>query len=771
MMKKLLLLSAYTLSTCAIYAQTITGDVVDETKQPIPYANVILYSLPDTTYVTGATTTEEGTFTLASQLPTQATLKVSFVGYESQYIAPQSGQTIVLHEAGVLMDEVVVKGNRPISKMTPSGMQTTVENTLLSEMGSGNEVLQRIPMVSGEDGEFEVFGSGAATIYINNREVRDPSEFDNLNASDIKNIEVISNPDARYDATVAAVIRIKTIRKQGDGFSFNARSSFYTGENQDYINQLNTNYRTGGLDIFANLYHSDITSCQWGDLYQTTQLDTLWTQESYIDGYTKTVRLNGTLGANYEINDNHYVGFRYDYKSTPQQNHDFVMTSELYADGSLYDSCYNNELSTYTTTPTQQLNLYYAGKIAQLSIDLNADYMGSGALSESLNREETTLNGASDINYSTNTDNELWATKLQLSYPIWLGELSIGSEYVDIAHRDESVSDLAGFTSTTDVLEQNLALFAQYQAATQYGNFSLGVRYEDASYNYLIDGVKDDEMSRSYGEWFPNASYSNQFGEVGVQLSYTSKVVRPSYSQLTSTLSYGNSLTIQTGNPFLSPTIQQQVSLAGVWRDVQTQVSYVHSTDAIVMWIDRYENDSKVSVINWHNIDEMHKFSAFVAYAPTIGIWHPQVSGGVQRYWMDYSIYGSDFDANVDIDKPIYFANFENTIELPCDFTINLDANYYSSGNAQAAYIYEGRFKLNAGVTKTFLNKALSVKLAMSDITNDNDVSILFSPQTELINAYRYDNREVSITVRYNFNPARSKYKGDSAGQEARSRF
>ncbi|MFI3316270.1 MAG: outer membrane beta-barrel protein [Rikenellaceae bacterium] len=768
-MKKMLFIFSFVWLTAAnVNAQTIKGRVVDSSSEPIGYANVILYQLPDTTYLAGVITNDQGRFEVQAQSSEDAIMEISFVGYQTQYAPAVSDQTITLEEGGLAIDQVVIKGTRPISQVTSSGIQTTVENTVLSQMGTGNDVLKRIPMVTGDDGEFEVFGSGSAKIYINNREVRDASELDNLNSSDIASVEVISNPGSRYDASVAAVILIKTTKKQGDGFSFNARSSFYTGENQDYINQLNTNYRKGGLDVFANLYHSDFTQVQRGEVTQTTDVGTIWEQLSYTDGVSEIAKLNGTIGANYQINSDHYVGIRYDHKSTFKEIQDFDFISSVFTDGDLYDTWNNNEYKEFDNAPTAQLNAYYSGTIGKLSIDFNTDYMSSGAASDNLNTEISDIDGTSYIYSASDIDNKLLATKLQLSYPLWKGQLSVGSEYVDIDRSDVYTSDLEGYSSSTDIAEQNLALFAEYQAATAIGMFSLGVRYEDASYEYLNDGVKDDEMSKSYGQWFPSATYANQFGAFGVQLSYSSKVVRPTYTELSSNLTYANSLTMQTGNPYLSPSILQHASLTGVWRNVQAQVSYTHKKDAIVFWVDQYEPDSPISLINYHNIDKLEKFLAFVAYAPTIGVWSPQISGGVQKYYQDYSEYGID----IDMSEPIIFATLNNTVELPCNFIINFDADYYSKGYSEGAYVQKKNLTFDIGVSKSFFDKALSAKLAVSDLTKQScTVASIIMPQTTLTNDYTYDSRHISLTLRYNFNSARSKYKGSGAGSEAKSRF
>lgn len=552
-----------------VNAQTIKGFVVDrDTKQPVEYANIILKNSVDSSYVRGTISDITGFFTMNSNNSEHQFITISIIGYK-EYIIPRlsSKDTLRIELIPEVLEigEVFVKTTRPISKMTASGVQTKVASTTLSEIGTGNDVLKYIPMVTGDKGNFKVFGRGQAKIYINNREVRDPSELDNLNSTDIQNVEVISNPGARYDASAKAVINIKTIRKKGDGFSFNVRSSFYTWEKQDYINQISTNYRKGGLDIFANIYYSNITSFQRGDLFQVTTLDTLWQQQSYMDAVMKSNKLNGTVGINYEIHENHYLGFRYDIKTSPADKVDrMTLFSDVYADTHLFDQWENSEIRTTKVKIGSQANLYYTGKVEELSIDFNADYLYSGSQGNGISNEKSeeygdrTLHSASDIN------NELLASKIQLSHPIWKGELSIGSEYASIKRRDSYTnSELIGFSSKVNIEEQNLALFSQYQIETKIGNFSAGVRYEKANYTYFVDDTKADDKSRKYAQWFPSFLYSNQFGKVGIQLSYDAKVSRPSYSQLSSNLLYGNRFSIQTGNPFLKPTISHEGALMG----------------------------------------------------------------------------------------------------------------------------------------------------------------------------------------------------------------
>ena len=94
-------------------------------------------------------------------------------------------------------------------------MITTVTGSVLEKAGTGEDLLNKIPGVSAEDEEVNIFGSGTAEIYINGRKVRDNSEIDQLSSEQIKRVEVVKNPGARYDASVKAVIRIITKKAAG----------------------------------------------------------------------------------------------------------------------------------------------------------------------------------------------------------------------------------------------------------------------------------------------------------------------------------------------------------------------------------------------------------------------------------------------------------------------------------------------------------------------------------------------------------------------------
>ena len=179
-----------------ISAQNITGKVTDTENQPIEFANVALYSLPDSTLVTGTVTNTEGEFSLTPNGAKNAFLKISFIGYETQIVPATSGQNIVLQNDSKMLDEVVVKGSRKLYKIENGTIVASVKNTVLETLPNANEVIAQLPFLSGQDGSFTVFGKGTPIIYINNRLVRNSKELEQLSPSDIKNIQVITMPGA-----------------------------------------------------------------------------------------------------------------------------------------------------------------------------------------------------------------------------------------------------------------------------------------------------------------------------------------------------------------------------------------------------------------------------------------------------------------------------------------------------------------------------------------------------------------------------------------------
>ena len=131
----------------------------------------------------------------------------------------QEQDTLQTADMMVELRELVVKGGVPNTLLKGNAMITRIEGTPLAQSGTLGEMLVKVPGMTGTEEAPEVLGKGAPLIYINGRLLRDDSELKRLRSEDIRDVEVINNPGAQYDATVRAVVRIRTRRQQGEGLS------------------------------------------------------------------------------------------------------------------------------------------------------------------------------------------------------------------------------------------------------------------------------------------------------------------------------------------------------------------------------------------------------------------------------------------------------------------------------------------------------------------------------------------------------------------------
>lgn len=757
-------------------AQTISGRLVDEQNQPMPYANVVLLSLPDSAYVTGVVSREDGSFQLKNPTGEERLLRISSVGYVSIYNRCTSGEvgTLRLEPDAALLGEVVVKGTLPVTRMKDDALSTTVQGTVLSKAGTAEDVLARIPGLQRKQDGFEVFGKGAPLIYINGRKMRDRTELDQLSSEDIRNVELVLNPGAKYDATVGAVVRIRTVKRQGDGFGISLRSSYDQSQNADFVEQADVNYRHNSLDVFGMIRFSKTADRQEDILDQTTWADTLWTQRNYQRADEETRELSGRIGFNYDFNDRHSIGLRYDIGKTLRNTESSIFDSEVLADGLPYDILHSDIYGEADFRPEHSLNAYYAGQIGKGQLEWDADYYSSVYTHRTLNTEDSQDHADREVTSLNDVDNQLAATKASFTHPLWGGDFSIGGEYTYTDRHDDYINP-EGYvrTSFSRIREQNLAGFVQYSHPVRFGSLgggqlSAGVRFEHDDFDYYESGEYVPGQSRTYDNFFPNASLAGQLGKVQFQLSYAAKTQRPSYSQLRNNVTYANRFTWQTGNPLLKPSITHDLTAAGIWRFFQAMLSYQVTRDYILYWGVPVEGQSAVTLINHINCDRMPILTAVLSASPTIGLWHPNASVVLRKQWFSLDAAGQ----RRTYDNPIFIGTLNNVFTLPAGFQFTADFTYQSRGDAQNGICERPLYFLNVGLRKSFLNDALSIEARGNDLLLGGKQEFRLYMQSAQMNDLSWgDTRSFSLTVRYRFNAARSKYRGTGAGQDAKARF
>ena len=179
------------------------------------------------------------------------------------------------------LQEVVVKGNLPNTRLKGNAMITRIQGTPLSDAGTLGEMLVKVPGMTGTDETPEVLGKGSPLIYINGRLMRDNSELKRLRSEEIRDVEVINNPGAQYDATVRAVVRIRTVRQQGDGLSLDLTLSDEHDLRYDFDRpqaKVGANYRKNGVDVFSSVYYYHQDYRQYSTIEDITTTDKVFRQ-------------------------------------------------------------------------------------------------------------------------------------------------------------------------------------------------------------------------------------------------------------------------------------------------------------------------------------------------------------------------------------------------------------------------------------------------------------------------------------------------------------
>ena len=772
-MKKVLLLVMSALSIEMAGAQTWSGRIVDERGEAVAFANVVLLGR-DSTFLDGNVSDQEGAFRIEEK-PGESWLKISYIGYKDLFL-PLEGEgrdlgAISLRTEEMALDEVVVRGTLPVTRLKGDALVTSVENSMLAEVGSANDVLAKIPgLTRGEEG-FEVFGKGEPLIYINGRKLRDKEELERLNSDEIRSVEVVTNPGAQYDATVKAVVRIQTKRRKGEGFGFDVRSSYYQSMNTDLIETLNANYRKDDWDFFGTLNYSHDNSGHTEDISQENQATDTWTQKNFLDNTYRSNRLDATVGFNVMPREGHSMGARYAWSGRLHSPATLTTTSDVFLNGQPYDHLLSHGFSDNSTQRSHDLNAYYNGRLGELGIDLNLDYYKSTSEAKTDYLEESSDREDRDFRTINPLDNQLAAAKLVFTYPLGGGELSWGAEYTYTNRTDDYLSGAEEVvpTSYSQIKEHNVAAFAEWKRTVGILDLSAGLRYEHDEFKYYADHTFRPDQSRTYDNLFPNAAVGATLGNVHAQLSYNARTRRPYYYELSNNTQYINRFTMRQGTPTLRPAMTHDVSLTATWRFLQATVSYQRAKDAIIDWARPMEDDDAIVILGPRNFDCRRELDVMVSASPTVGPWSPTLAVGVMKQWFEFDYRGE----RLSMDRPIPIIQFRNLVKLPWGLTLSADLNVQGRGESQNFRLNDPNFVCDVSLRKSFLDDALSVEVEGTDLFRDNYQQIeAYTGPLYITDVNRtIDTREFCLTVRYKFNSTPSKYKGTGAGNAQKQRF
>ena len=743
------------------------GTIIDTDGQPIAYANIALLSPQDSTLITGGVSNESGLFVIpCEQKPVLA--RISFVGYKTIYKQCNTKEigTIRMQPETLTLKGVTVKGQRLLYTATDNGLKVTVQGTPLEQFGSVTDMLTHLPLMMSNG---EIAGHGKPEVYINNKKVRNEDELNRLRADEILSAEIITNPGVEYGAEVTSVIRLKTIRKTGEGWSGNFSTAYRQGKEYYANGNAALNYRTrSGMDFFARGYLTSnnqyITATAADQLLASSTWD-FKKDATYLNRYNYYF---ADLGWNWEISEKHSLGLTYTANNyITDATGSIEIDEEVWRDGQFKEAETNKTVTSLKPRMEHAVNAYYVGEIGKWKLDFSADYYGGHSESD---MEGGTV-GEKGVSSKTLTKNNLLAEKLVVTAPFPLGSLTFGEEVANVDRTSDFTQ--SGFSADNSVHQQTTtwSLFVNYTLQMKKLSLNAGLRWQNEHNDYETNGRKDAEQSPDYHVLIPRLSFTYRTERWVHNFSYQCTRNNPPYSILSTAIHYRSKYEYTTGNAYLQPQTTHSLSWTSQWKWLYIQPYYRYMHNAVTSFQMAYDdvNHPGVVIMDYRNIPKMQDYGIVLNFTPKIGIW--QMNYTVSLGFVDWDTKG--------MGMPYKWnglcADFtlDNTFTLPHAWLLNIKGSitpYQESGCSQR----KATGSLGFRISKQFLkDKSLSIALLANDILHTQYTEMTAYGGINIRTQFKQynDSRRVGINLSWKFNATRSRYKGSHAGQSERNRL
>ena len=663
--------------------------------------------------------------------------------------------------------EVVVRATRPLAKLNSEGFVTEVKGTVLEKLGFAKDVMGMLPGVLNNNGSIEVFGKGKPVFYINGHIVRNNIEVEQLKANQIDKITVITNPGSRYASTVGSIIKITTIKKVGDGFSFDNIATFGYRNYMYGKDNLDLNYRIDNLDVFGTIGLEQGKDTNSSKNVQNSWLSSHHQQNTTMKSTQHSKLIDGKWGFDFSSSPKLSFGAFYQVSYAPIKTNSSIMSS-LYSDDVI-----ESETSAYKDIKLRDLEHlldgYCHGVWGKWNLEMTFDLMWKKTRENQNVIEQTGINqdfGIKDVGHA-----RLMATELYASHPFLKGNFSFGVDFTNSSREENSESEnsiMAG--ENNKIQELNMAYYVETMQHLGNVTFRIGGRYEHVNSEYFIGGRKNHEQSHVYDKFFPTASLSLPIGKTMVQLSYSKQCYRPLYSQLSNTVHYVNKYLYQSGNPYLQPSYSDNISLNLRYRWLALTANYKKVQNQIITSYTYYDDSKTIALLKKENSrNSLSNLQIMASFMPGF-LWkcyYPVLACGVVSQF-----YKIDYRGNIKhVDNPLVVVKFNNIFKFHNNYMATVNYSWRSEGNSEN--IKMGSVgQINLSLAKD-LSKKWNVKLSANDIFNTarKNTFTIFCGMNDVYLEKAASVRAVECIVRYKFNTVKAKYKGKGAGKKEMDRL
>ncbi len=785
--------------TSILWSQTFTvsGDIKDEGGIPIAYSNILILKSQDSTIVSGTTSDEDGKFVLNELSTGSYILKASFISYEDNIknITVTNNlelPTIILKESVEALSEVELVYRKPTLKRETDRLVFNVEKSALSE-GNLMDVLQNTPGVLVLDQSITVKGS-TPIVYINDRRVHISSSeivelLQGTSASNIKSVEVITNPPARYDAESGVVLNIVMSKNLVSGYN----GSVFSNATQGVFFKTNhgmTNYFKGkNISFFANYSYNKRKVNREDD--ETIQFPAeFW--KSFVDRNTWSETHNFSANFDWDLTDKSTLILSANTQFLPYYKRNTKSDTDVSPGGDLALSRFNSFnlskdkkdnlgfdvdfIQRFEKGARLLVNTHYTTYDYRRNQNVATDYF-SGNSSLLLNNTFRTRSDqeteiiTSQIDFTTPIDD---SSNFEIGAKISNVETSSGIDHFDIVSGTETLNG-----SNTDFFKYDEKVYAgyiSYDKSWEKWNLSTGIRLEQTN----IEGVSqstNETNKQDYLEWFPTFNLGHQVSEkVNIYVNYKRSIKRPNYSELNPFRYYLNDNTYVNGNPELKPYFTDNyklgISIGNVF-EISTYYKKYKNNIFEIPFQDNVNNNIAYTSVNINHTEEIGL--DLEAYFDVVKRWNVYLGTSFYKYEDNATLFNNTFNKG----RWSNYSIFQNNFSFLKDNSLTVNFNItYIHKNVQGLQDVDTTIFSELAIKKSMFKGKGILSLSLSDLFNEQNffvVTELFepgNPNYQRNTSYKdLDDRYFRLGFRYKFGNTKLSTNERSSSVDERDRL
>lgn len=777
----------------------VTGKIVDgASNAPLGYASIRLFKTTDSSFVSGAITDETGGFIVDISAGTYYALS-EFIGYKPNYTtnikvsaanSPLDLGSIKVAASAKTLDEVTVQAEKSSMELTLDKKIFNVGKDLANAGGSAVDILTNVPSVAVDvEGNVSLRGSGNVRILIDGKpsglvSIKGASGLAQLQGSMIERVEIITNPSARYEAEgMGGVINIvlKKERKEGINGSFD----IITGHPTNFGGAANVNYRKKNLNFFINYTMSYRNTPGRNFVYQELyRNDSTFIMERDMKSNLKGMANSARGGIDYYFNSKNVLTGAYTWRTSKGKRFSTLNYRDYLSSLSNMTSYTRRTQDETETEPNSEYALTYKKTFNRKGQEFTADvrYLDNWEDSDQYYHENVYKPDGSPsgippllqraVNYETEKQLLFQADYVHpfgKDGKIEAGGRSSSRDMTNDYTVTQQNSD-GGWTTlpglTNDFLyEENInALYGMIGNKTGKFSYQGGVRAEWTGVTTTLR-TTNEVNARKYANLFPSVHLTYDFAKQNAfQLSYSRRVRRPQYNDLTPFATYSDNRNYWSGNPDLNPEFTNAFELGHIKYlnkgSLTSSIYYRHTNGKIISI--RTVNEDGSSYTRPENLGTEDAYGAeFAGSFNPYQWWKLDGSANFFRAITD----GTGVDEEFQSDTYSWFVRAMSRFTLWKNTDVQLRGNYEAPQQTP-----QGRRKalatLDLAATRDILKGNGTLTLTVVDVFNSRK----FRSITEGANFYARNSsqgrlRQINLTLNYRLHQAKKKPKESLEGE------